>query len=110
MRRLAPGILARWKSARRASFLAGVATGALLAASLFQSVQAQTHPLTRKDNVSEVLHGVEITDPYRWLEDQSSINGDPAIGSPLVGRRIQTAVARELAGFVWAILKAVPQN
>src|SRR3989442_12739040 len=27
---------------------------------------------TRPDNVKETLHGVEITDPYRWLEDQNS--------------------------------------
>lgn len=29
-------------------------------------------PPTRTDNVRENLHGVEITDPYRWLEDQRS--------------------------------------
>ncbi len=27
-------------------------------------------PATRADNVKEVLHGVELVDPYRWLEDQ----------------------------------------
>lgn len=27
-------------------------------------------PTTPTDNVKEVLHGVEIVDPYRWLEDQ----------------------------------------
>jgi prolyl oligopeptidase len=26
----------------------------------------------RQDNVVEMLHGVEIADPYRWLEDQDS--------------------------------------
>jgi prolyl oligopeptidase len=26
-------------------------------------------PVTRRDDVREVLHGVEVTDPYRWLED-----------------------------------------
>ncbi len=26
----------------------------------------------RQENVVETLHGVEITDPYRWLEDQDS--------------------------------------
>jgi len=29
-------------------------------------------PATRVDNVTEVLHGVKISDPYRWLEDQNS--------------------------------------
>ncbi|MBI2956379.1 MAG: S9 family peptidase [Acidobacteria bacterium] len=29
-------------------------------------------PKTRTDDVKEVLHGVELTDPYRWLEDQES--------------------------------------
>jgi prolyl oligopeptidase len=29
-------------------------------------------PVTRTDNVKETLHGVEITDPYRWLEDKNS--------------------------------------
>ena len=29
-------------------------------------------PKARTDNVKDVLHGVEIVDPYRWLEDQNS--------------------------------------
>lgn len=29
-------------------------------------------PETRKDNVKEIIHDVEIVDPYRWLEDQES--------------------------------------
>src|SRR5919201_388190 len=29
-------------------------------------------PPTRVDPVTDVLHGVEIVDPYRWLEDQES--------------------------------------
>lgn len=29
-------------------------------------------PETRTDNVTEVMHGVTIHDPYRWLEDQQS--------------------------------------
>ena len=32
----------------------------------------KTPPETRKDNVKEILHGVEVVDPYRWLEDQKS--------------------------------------
>jgi prolyl oligopeptidase len=27
------------------------------------------YPATRRDNFSEVIHGVEVADPYRWLED-----------------------------------------
>ena len=36
---------------------------------------AQEHkaaPVTRTDNAVETLHGIRITDPYRWLEDQDS--------------------------------------
>ncbi|MCS6777160.1 MAG: prolyl oligopeptidase family serine peptidase [Chloroherpetonaceae bacterium] len=29
-------------------------------------------PVTRREDVTEILHGVAITDPYRWLEDQES--------------------------------------
>jgi prolyl oligopeptidase len=30
------------------------------------------YPKTRTDNVTETIHGVAITDPYRWLEDQDA--------------------------------------
>jgi prolyl oligopeptidase len=41
---------------------------------VISSAQAQVPkpPASRVDNVREVIHGVEITDPYRWLEDQNS--------------------------------------
>ena len=29
-------------------------------------------PETRRDNVTEILHGTEIVDPFRWLEDQQA--------------------------------------
>src|SRR4029077_10672640 len=29
-------------------------------------------PKTRTDGVTEMIHGVSIKDPYRWLEDQQS--------------------------------------
>ncbi|MGA9642221.1 MAG: prolyl oligopeptidase family serine peptidase [Terriglobales bacterium] len=29
-------------------------------------------PATRRDDVQETFHGVTISDPYRWLEDQNS--------------------------------------
>ncbi|MCU1273538.1 MAG: Prolyl oligopeptidase [Bryobacterales bacterium] len=31
-----------------------------------------TAPKTRTDHVTETIHGVTISDPYRWLEDQQS--------------------------------------
>ena len=42
----------------------------VLPASKAQSTPAQ--PTTRQDNVQEIMHGVTVTDPYRWLEDQAS--------------------------------------
>ncbi|MDX1996422.1 MAG: prolyl oligopeptidase family serine peptidase [Thermoanaerobaculia bacterium] len=35
--------------------------------------EAPPVPATRIDPVTEDLHGVRITDPYRWLEDQESL-------------------------------------
>jgi prolyl oligopeptidase len=29
-------------------------------------------PVARVDDVKETIHGVEVSDPYRWLEDQNS--------------------------------------
>jgi len=29
-------------------------------------------PITPVEPVTEILHGIEVTDPYRWLEDQNS--------------------------------------
>jgi prolyl oligopeptidase len=36
------------------------------------AAQSQSSPVARQDNVKEVIHGVEIVDPYRWLEDQDN--------------------------------------
>jgi prolyl oligopeptidase len=32
---------------------------------------ASSYPETRREDVREVVHGVEVADPYRWLEDVS---------------------------------------
>lgn len=32
--------------------------------------QSTAPPVARQDNVKEMIHGVEIVDPYRWLEEQ----------------------------------------
>ncbi|HET9409964.1 MAG TPA: prolyl oligopeptidase family serine peptidase [Candidatus Sulfotelmatobacter sp.] len=36
--------------------------------------QKQGPPVARRDNLQETLHGVTISDPYRWLEDQNSLD------------------------------------
>jgi prolyl oligopeptidase len=45
---------------------------ASLLLSVAVSLFAQAPPATRTGNVTEVIHGVRIADPYRWLEDQTS--------------------------------------
>ena len=58
---------------------AGAAAACLLALSVAcrpvpseVSTGAPPPPPTRRNEVREVLHGVEIVDPYRWLEDDAS--------------------------------------
>ncbi|MBL8517529.1 MAG: S9 family peptidase [Betaproteobacteria bacterium] len=36
------------------------------------AAQALSYPLTRKADQVDALHGVQIPDPYRWLEDDNS--------------------------------------
>jgi prolyl oligopeptidase len=37
-----------------------------------QNTSAKCPPVTRVDDVKETMHGVVVSDPYRWLEDQDS--------------------------------------
>lgn len=45
---------------------------ALLACTLPVMAADLKPPSTEKDNVTETIHGLQVTDPYRWLEDQDA--------------------------------------
>jgi prolyl oligopeptidase len=74
-------------------------------------------PETRRDNVVDVVHGVEIVDPYRWLEDQESPetrawidsqNGyTEAVLTPIKGREMLT---RELTDLMRIDTMGVPSH
>ena len=55
------------------SFLAVVLLATLVQAQSPATKPIPKPPATRTDNVKETLHGVEVTDPYRWLEDQEAV-------------------------------------
>lgn len=75
------------------------------------------YPLTRRDDLIETLHGVEVPDPYRWLEDaddpqvqawaveQQALTEASLADSPSrdwFRRRLDAEVARPRAGMpVW---------
>jgi prolyl oligopeptidase len=54
----------------RAAF--GICLSFFFLASLTVAQQAAKVPATRRDDVTEVMHGVTVADEYRWLEDQNS--------------------------------------
>lgn len=62
--------------------LAAVCSLACLAfAQVSSPPQKPSPPPTRRDNAQEVLHGVTVSDPYRWLEDQNSSETRAWIGA-----------------------------
>jgi len=52
--------------------LSSITILALVSQLVFAQAQTLKAPVTRQDNFRETIHGVEIIDPYRWLEDQQS--------------------------------------
>src|SRR5262245_28269559 len=60
---------ARWSTNSKGITVAGLL---LVLLSAFSASNHPKPPVTRTDNVKETLHGEEIVDPYRWLEDQES--------------------------------------
>jgi len=48
-----------------------IGTGATM--SMAQNGKKPSYPSSRTDNVVDLLHGIKIVDPYRWLEDGKSV-------------------------------------
>ena len=56
---------------------------------------AYGYPETRRENVHEMIHGVSVADPYRWLED-GKLGGGARVDE---GRgRVRAGEARSVAG------------
>jgi prolyl oligopeptidase len=69
---------------------------------------ATDHPPTRRDDVVDRLHGVEVRDPYRWLEDPSKPEvaawmaaQDDYARARLAGLEGRDAIAKRLADVMY---------
>jgi prolyl oligopeptidase len=59
-------------TARRAALALIMAAAVAVLAQMPHEAAVASSPKTAVSEVKETLHGVEIVDPYRWLEDQNS--------------------------------------
>jgi prolyl oligopeptidase len=66
---------------------------------------AATPPPTKTEPVTETLHGVEIADPYRWLEGDNSNPEDQGKVTPQVA-----AWTDSQNGYTRSVLDALPQR
>ena len=73
-------------------------------------------PNTRKVDYKETLHGVEITDPYRWLEDDDSsetkewIAAQSAYTRKVLGSTPLEQIGQRLAALMGSSQMSVPQH
>jgi prolyl oligopeptidase len=66
-------------------------------------------PPTRRDDLVEVLHGVEVADPYRWLEDPTDpevrawVDAQRAVTEPVLAALPARRPFRERLGALWSV-------
>jgi prolyl oligopeptidase len=66
-------------------------------------------PRTRRDEVVDVLHGVEVADPYRWLEDatdpevRSWVDQQRAVAGPVLAGLPAREALRDRLGTLWSV-------
>ncbi|MBN1788468.1 MAG: S9 family peptidase [Sedimentisphaerales bacterium] len=74
-------------------------------------------PQTRMDNIKEQVHGIEIIDPYRWLEDGQSeetrqwIEAQNNYSQPLIGNRPdRTRLKKRITELLKVDWQSLPQE
>src|SRR5262249_19164526 len=70
-RRAKRSCMSRSRTAVLAAFFAASSVAAQTAAPAVRPA-VLSPPVTRQESVRETVHGTEISDPYRWLEDQDA--------------------------------------